>query len=447
MFRRLDAPSQETTALAGSRAGRVGAFSCYRDMKTATVALLGVCVVAACSSAVPTPASPDASAAATPRMASEAVATPIETPVGSPTTEPTASLPAPTWHNAGSMVTPRRSHDATLLLDGRVLVTGGLDGGGDYVVEAELYDPQGQTWTDAGLMSEGRRGHTATLLLDGSVLIVGGWSDRDEIRPSKTIEIFDPVTATSTIGMPLAERRAGHSATLLLDGRVLVAGGLSYNGGNGSPLDTVELYDPQDRTWTAMPSMVEARGAHTATLLQDGTVLVVGGIGTTTEETAPVNTTMTSAERFDPEMKRWRMPEGLHEGRAGHTASLLVDGTVLVTRMGSQGTAERFDPTAGVFSTIADMETVRFGHTSTVLTGGQVLVIGGSGASGAAIGQTAEWFDPATGTWSGTAAMRWAREGHTATLLLDGGVLVVGGMDEGGGLVAATERYEPGSGP
>lgn len=352
----------------------------------------------------------------------------------------------PEWRAAGNLGAPRRSHSATLLIDGRVLVTGGLDGGGYYVGTAEVYDPQEDAWIEAGRMSEGRRGHTATLLLDGSVLVVGGWGDRDEIRPSKTVETFDPVTATWSPAAPLAERRAGHTATMLLDGRVLVVGGLSYNGGNGSPLDSVELYDPRDRTWSTGPSMTEARGAHTATLLLDGTVLVVGGVGTTTDEVAPVNTTLTSAERFDPDTKSWKMPEGLHEGRAGHTATLLGDGTVLVTRMGSQGTVERFDPTSGVYSMIADMEAVRFWHTATRLAGGQILVTGGSGEVGFNVAQTAEWFDPASGTWSTAAPMRWAREGHTATLLLDESVLVVGGQDLEGSPVAQVERYMHGNG-
>ncbi len=166
------------------------------------------------------------------------------------------------WTASRPMNHARYGHTATLLPDGRVLVTGGYPGGGDPLTSAELYDPSSGSWTDTGVMDGGRGGHTATLLRDGRVLVAGG-------------PLYDPTTGSWTATGSLVEARDSFTATLLADGQVLVAGGL----GNNRFLASAELYDPASGSWTATESMGRSRTEHTATLLADGTVLVVGGSG------------------------------------------------------------------------------------------------------------------------------------------------------------------------
>ncbi len=167
---------------------------------------------------------------------------------------------------------------ATLLPDGTVLIAGGRIGTADWVSSAELYDPSAGRWTGTGEMVEARHGQTATLLADGRVLLAGG----SETDPAVSSELYDPGTGTWTAtGAMLVGRRGrhdsvneGHTAILLLDGRVLVAGG---GPGGRHDLAAAELYDPGTGEWTATDPMLGPRGNHTATLLPDGDVLVVGG--------------------------------------------------------------------------------------------------------------------------------------------------------------------------
>jgi len=286
----------------------------------------------------------------------------------------------------GSMGTARTSHTATLLSNGKVLVTGGsageLTGNGpptpDTLAEAELFDPASGTFTPTkGNMETGRVYHTATLLNDGTVLVTGGVDSNNAVEASA--ELFDPTSGTFTPTKgKMSVARYGHTATLLNNGKVLVTGG----GGN-----TAELYDPTSETFTPTTgSMETARLYHTSTLLKDGTVLVTGGVDSNNQAAA-------TAELYDP-------------------------------------TSETFTPTTGT------METVRSEHTATLLSDGTVLVAGGSG------GTTAELYDPTSGTFAGTGSMQTARAGHTATLLRDGTVLVTGGLNNYGSVLAEAELYQ-----
>ena len=178
--------------------------------------------------------------------------------------------------------------------------------------------------------------------------------------------------------------------------------------------------------------MIEARGGHTATLLPDRAVLVVGGIGSDTEETGPFNTTLASAELFDPATGSWTATGTLDEGRTGHTATLLRDGTVLLTRMGREGSAELCDPAAGSFTATGNMDVVRFYHAATLLPDGKVLVAGDFSDDDQ--GRSAELYDAGSGRWAPTVSMDESRDGLSATLLTDGRVLVAGGSDELGRL-------------
>jgi len=312
-----------------------------------------------------------------------------------------------TWAATGSMVAPRSSYSATSLADGKVLVAGGADNSGA-LASAEIYDPVSGTWSATGAMSTARYYHTATLLLDGKVLVAGGIVAGDSADDQVPFaELYDPVSGTWTATGAMATDRAYHTATLLTDGRVLVAGG-AQDGVRGGPV--AELYDPISGTWTAAGNMITPtpRSGHTATLLPDGKVLVVGGVHSIEHSIEPV----ASAELYDPESGTWSATQGLVEPRSGHSATLLPNGSVLVAGgMTSEST---------------------------------------SGSGGHELLASAELYDSASGTWSATASMVDAREAHTATLLPDGSVLVAGGngfrSPPGGVVLASAELYNPGSG-
>jgi len=393
------------------------------------VAVLGVLVVFGViligGNASPTAVDPVGSAAASSHT----------TPAPSPRRTPAPTASPPTWAFTGSLATPRTSFTATLLGDGTVLVAGG----GRFAVpysnpetldSAELYDPDSGTWTPAARMVEARYGHTATLLPNGTVLVAGGssWSEAGETTLLVTsAELYDPRSGTWTAIEGMLEARwSGHTATLLPDGTVLVAGGFVNTIGRG--LVSAELYDPATGAWSGTGNMTEERFGHTATLLPNGTVLVAGGSGTG----------RASAELYDPRTRTWTTTGNLVEARQLHTATLLPDGTVLVAggqRGDGLASAERYDPRSGIWTATGTMIAARYLHTATLLPDGTVLVAGG--AIGGFAVASAELYDLGGGLWVPTSSMNAVRSGHTATLLTDGRTLVVGGAD-----LAAAELYE-----
>lgn len=244
------------------------------------------------------------------------------------------------WTFTGAMHGARQIHSATLLADGRVLVAAGVDNGGD-VNTAELYDPSTGQWTPTGQLHDARRGHTATLMADGRVLVVGGLFD--EVMAS--CEIYDPATGAWSYTMSLMNARYGHTATLLPDGRVLVAGG-TWSWGYPNPLTSVEIYDPASQQWAPGADLLTARLIHSATLLDNGQVLVAGGM------TSDMRT-LATAEVYDPASDLWSTTASLNTPRSSYATARLLDGRVLAVAgqndNGSLSTAEVYDPSqAGV---------------------------------------------------------------------------------------------------
>ncbi|WP_437320559.1 kelch repeat-containing protein [Sorangium sp. So ce385] len=350
-----------------------------------------------------------------------------------------------TWRAAGSMAAARRDHAATPLLDGRVLVIGGGGLGGS-IDGAEVFDPEAREWRSLQSMQRSRAEHTATLLPDGQVLVAGGSElDADgSLRAAiDDAELLDPDAGMWPSLDRLRTARYSHTATLLPDGRVLVAGGDAGDGGaNPGPIvDSAEAFDPDSGTWNVVGRMEQARASHTATLLLDGRVLAAGG------RSSGEIRSLSNAELFEPDSSTWRIVSAMHTARDQHTATLLDDGKVLVAGGREEGeildSAELFDPRSETWALVAPMREPRHAHTATLLPNGQVLVAGGSGPDGVLDG--AEVFDPATGGWLPLEPMIAARARHTATLLKNGRVLVAGGLDAARALDSA-EVFIPDSG-
>jgi len=264
----------------------------------------------------------------------------------------------------------RSQHTATLLTSGpekgQVLVVGGRSSSGTALNSAELYDPTTGVWSRVTSMQDARYQHTATLLSDGAVLVAGGIGKDGTALTSA--EIYNPgtdmwsYTGAGGAQTTMTQARYGHTATLLPNGKVLVAGG---EGGNDS---TAETYSSSDGSWTATTSMSHGRSYHTATLLHDSTVLVAGG-----------NSYGATAETYNPSNDSWTATAPMADGRSNHTATLLGDGTVLVTGGSDLSSAEIYEPTTRSWAFTNNMSDSRSYHTATYLPAtGQVLVAGGS---------------------------------------------------------------------
>ncbi len=327
--------------------------------------------------------------------------------------------------------TQRELHTATLLKNGKVLVAGGIAnvsgdiGFGPFIPEnsatAELYDPAASSFTPTGSMATPRFSHTETLLKNGQVLVTGGWGVKVTVSgPSTSInfpaiataELYDPATGLFTSTGSMATARAQHTATLLPNGKVLVAGGFTepIEPLGASATATAEIYDPATGSFTPTGSIGAARGNHTATLLSElpnGKVLLAGGATILFQDPAPL------------------------------------------------AIAELYDPATGLFTPTGSMATARDQHTATRLLNGKVLVAGGLDGDGVGI-TAAELYDPVTASFTSTGNMAMGRGDHTATLLLQNGdVLVTGGFArdsgfpprsrfplDGGAAIATAELYK-----
>jgi N-acetylneuraminic acid mutarotase len=218
---------------------------------------------------------------------------------------------------------PRWLAAACLLPNGKALVAGGaIDGSIIGMRRAELFDPVAGNWTNTTSMTNERCGFTLTLLQNGQVLAAGGFGTNG---PVLTAELYSPATENWTPTGPMSVPRGFHTATLLPDGKVLVAGGDETSVGNSDPtLGSAEIYDPATGSWSATNPMGQPRQGHTATLLANGKVLVAGGTGFF------ASVFPTSAEIFDPTTGKWSPTFPLVSGRQDHFATLLPNGKVLI---------------------------------------------------------------------------------------------------------------------
>jgi hypothetical protein len=376
---------------------------------------------------------------------------PAETAPASPSPAPTVDGTEPGvatgWADAGTMAEPRILSTATLLQDGRVLVVGGIASDRTAVASAEIWDPATRQFSPAGTLARPRIGHAATLLEDGRVLIVGGEGGREAVPASPT-EVWDPATGAFTTVGTMPALPSGLTATTLTDGRVLivrsdaclVATVASQPSGhrecpNGQTASSF-LWSP-DGTAVIGPDVLESREWHTATLLPDGRVLLVGNTSWSFDDPE-------SSELYDPATNAFvRMDETLDLVGSAQTATLLPDGRVLVTGgdtsdpngdpsfIGPLRTAETWDPASGTFERAGTMEYARRAHQAALLPDGRVIVIGGSGKRTDEIVDlsraTTEIWDPITGTFERGPALSDARARFPLVTLSDGSLLVIGG--------------------
>ena len=310
--------------------------------------------------------------------------------------------------------------------------------------EALLIDP---VWTGTGSMTTPRVQHSVTRLENGKVLIVGGKSGTSDGTVLGTAEIFDPETETFTLVVPLSgslTARFAHTASLLRDGsgRVLVAGG--FPGANAAALRSAQLYNPTSNVWSTVGNLGSARGSHGAVALASGGVMVAGGMSGNTGSSIR----LTTVEIFDPNNQSWSSTTtSLGVARRYPALAQLADETVLVIGGDTSSSppsraVDRFNPTTRqrISYSATGLAAGRSGSSAVTLLDGRVLVTNGA-IAGSSSGY-AEIFSLATNAWTATGAMKANRTGAPA-VLLDEKVLVAGGGASAAGALATAEIYSP----
>ena len=346
---------------------------------------------------------------------------------GGQSAAPATGSPVGAWRSLADLKGIRGSSAAVVLQDNRVLVVGG-GVGSIPLAAAELIDPVRGTDTQVAPMQVARRGHAAVLLKDGRVLVAGGLAGG---RVLSDAEIFDASRGAWQEIAPMHVARFNHTLTMLADGRVLAAGGASPVTGPGgfNAEQSAEIFDPHEGTWTTVSGgLLTPRYDAVAVLLQDGRVLVAGGIGP--GASAPA---LDSAELFDPAVRVFTRTGSMNQARQDLTGTLLGNGRVLVAG-GSSGdvtrtTAELFDPSRGTWLLTGSLEQGRRLHAASLLSDGRVLVTGGEvvqvGSRSSL--KSAEIYDPAGGKWRGAAPMTCPRSAQVQVTA--GSVVVVAAGD------------------
>jgi hypothetical protein len=287
-------------------------------------------------------------------------------------------------------------------------------------------------------MQNGRNQHSATLLSNGKVLLAAGSTDTSPLR---TAELFDPVANSFTLTGAMKTARKSHTATLLSSNLVMVAGGKSATG----YLKSAEIYDPGTGTFRTIASLNTVRALDTATLLNDQTTLIVGGVSTGGDETD-------TCELFNPVTETFSYTGLTNQKRKRHRADLLSDGTVLITGgnvlANSQGggdretdTAEVYNPTTKIWTSVQKMHAARSEHEATLLADGTVLVAGGTFTP-----DPGDIYQPASRSFTAVGPMVQARGRHRGILLpaawgsLQGQVLEIGGDITGGPVFGGAQQ-------
>lgn len=319
------------------------------------------------------------------------------------------------WQYVEGLLEPRSSFSLTALKNGMALLVGGQYVGGGYVDEGRLFHPTTGTWEVTSPPHLGRTEHTATLLLDGKVLIAGGYNGQAFL---KSAELYDPSTNTWLPTGSMNQDRTHHGAVRLSNGDVLVAGGWA----GASPLTSTEIYHHQDGTWSAVDQpLLTGRLVPTCLLLPDGTVLVAGGVGSN-----PVG--LTGVELFDPGTQSWLHKNEMSIARASlgmvwlpSLKKVLCIGGATANRL--LNIVELYDPATNQWSSTSPMHNGRALNTNNngiPLKDGKILVVGNDDLG------TSEIYNPTTRQWSEPVLIGQPHCQGPSVLLKDGQVLIVG---------------------
>ena len=356
---------------------------------------------------------------------------------------PSAAVAIGSWSAAPSLGGARQLHTATLISGTRVLVSAGLSPGGP-TASSEIFDSQTRRWSPAAPLATPRIAHVAVTLRGGRVLAAGGGGFSLASRPSylSSGEVYNPASNLWLSAGTMRTERANAAATLLGDGRVLVAGGLNSF---GPGLKSAEIYDPTKNLWSPAGDMREARFHHTATLLPNRKVLVAGGHQLTGDGSTVA---LSSAELYDPASNSWSKAPRMSVPRDNHTATPLSGGRVLVVGGGTRtagfvGTAELYDPGGNRWASAGRLFDRRAFHGATALPGGDVLAVGGLDDCGAL--SSVERFSPGSGRWARERSLRTPRSRATATAFVGAQAVVAGGSTYDGKTLRGSELLQPGS--
>ena len=316
-------------------------------------------------------------------------------------------------------VEPRDGHTATLLQDGKVLITGG--GFGTKVSKtAEIYDPKTNKFKRTGDMTTPRTSHASVLLKDGRVLITGGRMYINPNRPAielKSAEIYNPKTKQFTRINDMNNTWVDHNTTLLNDGRVLISSFKPF----------MEIYNPITNEFKETVHCLTKRCPDNATLLNDGTVLLASGVDI-------INKTRCNPQIFDPKTETIKYTGQITYGRSFSTATLLKNGEVSIIggssrgyKQGYSGQSEIYKPLTGTFRLTAKVTPLRSWHSSILLDNGKVLVVGGETGydEGRRDLKSCELYDAQTDKFIKIPDMHYARTRPTLTLLTNGNVLII----------------------
>jgi hypothetical protein len=332
-------------------------------------------------------------------------------------------------------------HTASLLPDSSVLIVGGRGYNEPIHQQAIRYLPGSGTYAPDASLTTPRMAHVAITRPDGAVIIAGGinpfapGTDFDPVY--RSTEIYDPDWKMFHAGPDMTAPRRHHVATLLKDGRTFITGGIQLRGSGFGASPNTEIYDPLTNTFSESSRMAEGRWLHTATLLKDGRVLIVGGRNNNCTERCPIYS-LNSTEIFDPATGSIAPTGSLNISRYNHSATLLDDGRVLIlggettenlgTDNDQVGPTEIYDPTTGQFSKWTNLVLPRSSHAVTLLNNGKLWLTGGYRISGM-VTQRTELFDPSTGISVEGPALREQHIRHSAIRLTGGEVLIFGGSN------------------
>ncbi|MDP5273528.1 M56 family metallopeptidase [Chengkuizengella axinellae] len=348
------------------------------------------------------------------------------------------------WKDASSMNQAGYPNDASTVIDDKIYIAGGSvvqDGVFIYSSSLEVYDPLTDSWTQLASMNQTRDNHT-TVVIDGKIYVIGGFSyDGEELRYLSDVEMYDPEMDTWTQLAGLNQARAYHE-TEVLDGKIYVLGGHG-DGEDDRVLSSVEVYDPTTNTWTQLATMNEAR-FHFESAVMNGKIYALGGQS---------DNVLSSTEVYDPATDTWTMLAKMNKGREFFSVEIMNEKLYAVGGFNSNSMRSRkenylssvevYDPKTDNWNELADLNQARDNHATEVING-YIYTIGGFGGNNdLRYLSSVEVYDPDTNRWIESANINQARHNH-ATEVINGKIYALGGNTEEEYVTRSVEVYEMG---